>query len=830
MNYCFEENTWGERFIPEVNRTSFVSVSAASYYDEALEFDPGAENRLTIVIGSDSGLLYKYLYSRDIPYGSRIVLLEPADVHDTIKEECDHWLAQQPAREREFPVSILNAEHWKDQLFNKEDIPWFLAGEVNLSQSHCAITDHLNVYYPLYRASRATVEDRRHALFNSYSAKIFVKEQMANCVDNVARMRKDPAFGVDKVAVIMGGGPSLDLHLDWIIENRSRLFVIAVSRLCGKLDKLKLLPDVVVSMDPSALQYGAAKLGTQWKDTPLIHSYHAAHQLPQQWLGPRFYIGYRFPWGSPGDAGHDDGIEHHGPTVGHAATALAAGLGFSTILLSGIDLCLDAKGDSHTQGTPEAELLKLPGNYDVQVQTYIGKLAGTSLDFHRSIHSLDFLGKQINRDGDVLFNLNEHAALIPSIKHIHHNQVELPESRPVFDNSRFREQGISELATLRQAILEARKGLNLIREQCGKADQCLDQIYGKSGKPPKPVLHKRLDVLEVRMEKAAPAMLASVRYYMGPELAGLRKPSGFTNMGDSEMETWARNYYDVTNEGCRFYLRELKKALELISLREAELADKPDISYLLEAWKKQDTPGRLMKFLEKLQVTASAEQLAQLNRQSTVYLKSLHEKDKKHEERVSSSYGTINKTMQSLRYLRHNQCESDLSAYSGKLHDLEWPYGTISTYIRGTLAEITNAPDEAIRHYQQVIDDCAQQLNDGKETLESINKLIEDTLNNLTRIYLARQDGEAAISSLGMLSEITPQYIPSYANLLDMLGNHDAAVDLLGVYLENFTADWRAARQLARIHAKAGEEDARSRAQELAESIRETALGSKKAA
>lgn len=829
MNYCFEENTWGERFIPEINRTSFQSVSAVSHYDAELEFNPEAENSLTIVIGSDSGLLFKYLHSRDIPHGSRIVLLEPAQTHAAIKEECDHWLAQQPGSSVSSRISLMNAEDWQTHVFNKDDTSWFLAGHVRQCQTQCAVSDYLNLYYPLYRQVSSSIADRRHAIHNTYSAKIFIKEQMANCVDNTNRMMKDSAFGKGRVALIMGGGPSLDQHLEWIIENRSRLFLIAVSRLCGKLDRLGLLPDLVVSMDPSPLTFGAAKLGTQWKHTPLIHSYHVANMLPKQWLGPRFYIGHRFPWDGVGLTS-DNGIEHTGPTVGHASAALAVGMGFSTILFSGVDLCLNAEGDSHTQGTPEAELLKLPGNYDVQVQTYAGRQTGSSLDFYRSINALDSLGRVVNRHEDVIFNLNEHAAVVPSIKYIDRHEVVLPDSRPEFDCSDITTQGLVELKALRNTINNARKDLQLIRNQCAKAQACIDQIYGKHGKAPKPALHKRLDVLEVRMTKAAPPMLAAVRYFMGPELAMLRKPSGFEKMDDEHMESWARTYYKVTDKGCKYYINALTDALGLITLREKELADTLDVTYLLDEWQQQDTPGRIMIFEDRLWEAATPEQQQRLETERDNYLKSLHLADEKHEELIGSYYGTINKTMQSLRYLRHNQCEADLQTYSGKLRGLDWPYGTISSYIRGNLAEIANEPDQALSQYQQVIDDCAEQLGAGTETLESINKLVEDSLNNLTRIYLDRQDGEGACSTLGMLSEISPQYIPSYANLLDMMGNHDAAVELLKIYLENFTGDWRAARKLAQIHEKAGNEEARSEASILADTIRQSAFVKAKAA
>lgn len=822
VNYCFEENRWGERFIPELNRDRHERRSASAEYADSLDFNPEAENQLTLIIGSDSGLLFRHLRSLTVPESSRIVLIEPADILAAIHEEYpDH-----ASRER---VMLLGADQWQAALFDSSDTPWFMAGKVELIQSGCAISDYQNCYYPLFREVREAISNRRHALFTSYRHRIFIDEQMANCIDSRLPLLRDPDFGHGHVALVMGGGPSLDDHLDWIIENRSKLFIIAVSRLCSKLDDLQLRPDMVIAMDPSPLTHAAAKRGTQWNDVPLVHSYHVAHMLPKQWLGPRYFVGARFPWESLRPV-NTEIIENAGPTVGHAATVVAAQLGFSTILLSGVDLCMNLQGDSHTRGTPEAELLKLPGNYDAQVETYAGNQAGTSIDFFRSIESLSAIGQNVNRDGTRLFNLNPHAAAIRSIPHISCQQVELETERPSFDNAAHSEPDLAELETLRRELSRCKKDFDKIRTLCSKALRCVDLIYGKAGKPPNPGYHQRLDALEARLEKASPALLGAIRYLMATEFAALRKPSGFTGMDQQAMEDWAREYYEITDSGARHYQRALVDAMELLTLRQDELSPTPDIAHLLQAWQQQETPGRIMKFHDTLLATANDAERERIEQARSAYLQSLQTREAAHEERVVSNYGTIRKTMQSLRYLRNKGCVSDLQRYSEKLQDLEWPHATIAHFILASIADMSGDHETALPLFQQVIDECAERLNSGEESLESVGSLIEETLTCLTRIYLDQQQGEAAASTLGMLSEITPQYVPSYANLLDMLGNHESAVELLEMYLKHYPGNWRAARQLAQMHDKAGNVEACRKAEQLAESIRDTALQTKKVA
>ena len=829
MNYYFEENTWGERFIPDLNRTTFETASAASYFENDLDFDPLQANKLTIIIGSDSGLLFKYLHSLAIPASSHIALIEPFGVFEVVDEECRQWLSTQPSQTDKPVVSLHSAEKLESEVFNGDDIAYFFAGEIKQAQANCAIRDYQNIYYPLFREIREALSARAYVVHNIYNIKSFVEQQLNNCVDNHTPMQARPDFGEDKVAVILGGGPSLDNQLDWVVLNRSKLFLISVSRICDKLRKLDLIPDLVVSVDPQPVNYSAGKVGTLWEHVPLVSSYHVSHQLPKQWRGPHYFTGYRYPWETM-EKRPTDTVESAGPTVGHSAIIIASRLGFSTILLAGIDLCFNATGDSHAQGTPESELLKLPGNYDAQVTTYAGNQAGTSIDFYRSIESLENIGQAFNQDMDTVFNLNIHAAEVPSIRYIDASKVTLPECKPEFDTSDYAPLTTHELDALRQQIITYKREFEKIKAICSKAKACIDQIYGKNGKQPNPGYHKRLDALEERLNKVDSYAIDTVRHFMGPEFAQLRKPGGFAEMEQDDMERWARDYYRITHRGGKYFQQALTRALEIIELRKAEQAETPDIEYLLEKWTSQETPGRVTMFHEHLLPFATGDQKNRLDAAATTYLQSLLEKDEQREKIILSARGTIRKTMQSLRYLREKKCVSDLQNYSEKLVDLEWPYGTIASFIQGVIAEINSDADVSITMYQQVIDDCGEQLNNGTETLESINTLIEESLTNLTQIYLDRQDGDSAVSTLGILSEITPQYIPSYANLLNMLGNYESAVELLKIYLDNFTGDFRVARQLAQMHEKAGNMDAHQQAVQLSEDMRRTSAVTAKAA
>jgi len=55
----------------------------------------------------------------------------------------------------------------------------------------------------------------------------------------------------DKKVILIGAGPSLDHYIDWIYEYQDKFIIICVDVIVKKLEKNKIIPDIVVSIDPS---------------------------------------------------------------------------------------------------------------------------------------------------------------------------------------------------------------------------------------------------------------------------------------------------------------------------------------------------------------------------------------------------------------------------------------------------------------------------------------------------------------------------------------------------------------------------------------------------
>ena len=57
----------------------------------------------------------------------------------------------------------------------------------------------------------------------------------------------------DKKVLIISAGPSIDESIEWIYKNQDKFIIVCVDIILRKLEKNKIVPDIVVSIDPSHL-------------------------------------------------------------------------------------------------------------------------------------------------------------------------------------------------------------------------------------------------------------------------------------------------------------------------------------------------------------------------------------------------------------------------------------------------------------------------------------------------------------------------------------------------------------------------------------------------
>ena len=373
MSFNFSENQWGEKYIEEINRTDFTNTRSTDFFKQIFDFNLQEENCLFIVSGSDSGLLLPWLHKQKIGRGSRLTVIELDEIYALVApayrgllndDEPDKAGVSKPL------ITLHKLSTWQDDIFDGSDHAWIRGGTVRILESNASSADYSRLYASMHRAISKATEHRVTEVSTSLNREIFSKMQFRNAVDSIEPLKVNLAIGQGKTAIVLGGGPSLDLHLDWIKQHRDKIFILAVSRIANKLLKEELKPDLVVSVDPQDISYEVSKQSVLWTDVPLVYNYHVSAKLLQQWQGPAFYMGRRLPW--HGNKQLIDCVPASGPTVSHAAVIIASHLGFSQVLMTGVDLCFSVSASTHADDSPEQMIQRMPTLCNAQVKTYNG--------------------------------------------------------------------------------------------------------------------------------------------------------------------------------------------------------------------------------------------------------------------------------------------------------------------------------------------------------------------------------------------------------------------------------------------------------------------------
>ena len=818
MAYYFEENPWSERYLPEINRDTFKNTKSGDVYDEFFDFDLTTKDTLHVFVGSDSGLLLKHLEEHLVAPGSCAIVIENDELTPYIEGEYPD-LSENELLDTGQPRIRLSAEsNWLQGDSLDAYNSWFFKQSVVVHRAHCCFEDYNSLYTKLYRETRRTVTERGIRLQQSIGIQRFFEIQCQNAADNVTPFPGTSDFGNGSVAIVLAGGPSLAEHMDWILNHRDQLFIIAVSRLCAKLMELDLKPDLVVSIDPERNMYDVSKMGVLWKDVPLVNGYHLTPELLQQWQGPHYFIGERLPWDQFSDNSCAT-IRTTGPTVSHTAVIVASTLGFSTILMAGADLCFSALGGTHVDGTPESALRSLPSGYDAQVTTYSGRIAGTSLPLVRSIDSMRLLGEKINLVTPTLHNLSDEAAKIDSIPLMAKQDVMLPQYKPAFDASIPYTPTLSSLNLRSRELQTAKRAFRNITELCKKAIVCLDYIYECNGRIATPAHHKRLKNLESKLTRLD-QYTKTIKHFFSGEFLKLQTPAGFQSMKRSEMETWARAYYDLMKRGAIRLSGFVDGAQDKVAIRKKELADDVSVAHLLGTWKADNTPGRILKFSHLKDSVESDVEREAVCQAMKDYKQSLHETGKLTKHLLTDTKTIINDCINSVMFLHSQENSQELLTLSSAIHAESWPNNALVDFITALVHEIASEQQQAISLYQRVIDSCHDEITAQRVQSDVVERLMETSLIRKTQCYLAENDGQQALEPLEQLSASNLNYLCSYARLLGMLNQTELAIEHVQQYLNLRPNDWRAARQLSDLYRAIGANESADLALQLANSAR----------
>lgn len=777
-------NSFGDNYFFNLNRHAFDKVSAGALFDTKFGEILFNEDELNIIVGTDSGMLLRYIQSKPLPKGTRYIFIEPDSVLLALK--ANDLLGELHER-----VVCVSLNEWQRALQNFKVADYFYIDAVKSVNAFCAEDDFIDEYAELSWHIAEVLSQLNWRYSAELGSEAFMSRQIHNVADNRMPAKLLAKAFLGRTAVILAGGPSLEHALPWVAQHRQQLAVFAVSRISRQLLAADISPDFVFSVDPTELSFDISKEMLNFSDkTIFVCSHHTVPTLVNQWPGILLYLGSRLPWQSDLNVKN---LSSAGPTVTNTALSVAYEFGFSQMILIGVDLCFTREGFTHAKGSDEQLAGPRFNLTSLQMETNAGYMAPTSCDFDQAAQALSRQAKLLNNSGCRIINVSEGAARIENIDFKPLSDIQLDDE--IFD------AGIEAAAKLGQskdqfqdfdAVLEelrrAQYQVRAIAKLSANARQINDEMYNPEGAVISFYDKKKLDKIEKKFKREYREFSKLVKKFGIRSLIKLAKPFEDEDWSAEEARQLGNVYYNAYLEGATKLLGLIDAAIERVAARCQESALQPDFSLLIEQarkdrgfgrvrlWRRRFPPGQLS--------TAIESQFDELERQ---FLAVISDRNTRHMARAKdqSSLSAVKKRASLL--FKHNK-PSELADLRSALVKHEQQEAAISyrCLVEGYLAELDKKFDTALDAYQQVID-----IGDG---------MLEEALARIASIGVERDDPQTARLALECLSQLNPIYLPLFAEIQRLQGDAVSALDAYATYIRQFPKDILVQMKLAVLY------------------------------
>ncbi|GIU48807.1 hypothetical protein TUM4438_31040 [Shewanella sairae] len=784
----FHINNFGEHYLPSVNRKSFECLDSKTVFKQTFKDQLFIEECLHIVIGSDSGLLIDFIINNEMPSGSKYLIIEPPAILDILPLELRNKLPEQ--------IKLIDFAELQS-LLSSDDYEMYLIKNQYMTHNSIASTSGvIDLYNTYIHDTQKLLKMHNFKMSGIFQNKVFLIQQLKNTPDNLypASLLRNKFIG--KTCVIIGGGPSLDEHIDWITNNYDQLFIITVSRVAAKLSKANIPAHIIVSIDFQDLNFevniDAMALA---QESLLINSYHLNHRIISQWQGKSLYTGSRLPW-IKDDANN---IASAGPTVTNSAVRIAIELGFKTILLSGVDFCYSSSGVTHSKGSVEAEAGINNSRIEEWVETYAGNQAETPVQLISAAQTLQT--EALNHPQANIINLSINAAKLEGISYQAAETITIEPANiapkqllaMIPDAAEERKKHYNSMQTELHSAETALKIIETLSKQAIKLNLQLQKIDVQSKKYRSTA--KKIELIEREIESKYSDYSYLIKQYGYAEFSKFLTTKESAKWTVEEMQNMTHLYYNAFKLLSGEVSSYIAEANKIIETRQLELSDDPDLNKLAKLWSKHNQPGRVHIFSKLreelgLNIAATSEPLTKAEDE---YHRQLTEK--------SHPYFSMKKRNQSL----HNTLAKITDLYKSKNQSgLTQLVNSIKPMIKGD-AEAQRLYFLA-KCYVCILDNdkyaallALQQIDENNQT--------EVILKQLVALASEQQQIELTLSALAKIVNFSHEYLPLYAHALTIKGDNIAAINTYLDYLEISPEDIKVRLNLGAFLLKIGQNE-----------------------
>jgi hypothetical protein len=787
MEYYFTANNYGDRYLQEVNGNSFNKLGAHVFLSEHFDKILLKKEQLYIVAGSDSGQLPQYLLKRGIPAESEYIFIETHELYDTINEVFpDH------------PQLHLCHEHnWKQEV-EAQDFPLHV-------QSHSAmLIRSIGVsygYYTGYTPLFETLNEYYHAASVEATANSnpfhFYKVGFTNLAENQYNISALEDQFEGKTAILLGAAPSLDQHIEWIQQNQQHLYIFTVSRLAHKLHELGITPHFIVTVDPDKGSFYIGKEAFKFEQQSiLIHSYHGNPELVSQWGGGQLFTGYRYPWKTDQN---DDGSEQTGSTVSNAALDAAITMGFSQIVLAGIDFCFDSKGFTHASDTgtasSQAPMVAADAS-ERQVINNMGETVETTFAF--SIAGKEFSRTASNhcKPHQTISNLSGSALQMRGVKYIPKEQITIDTISTISFPKIPETSTLDYYQTCQKELKQVNAQLIQMNKLCKAIVDENKKLFNKNGEKSVKVEGKILKI-EKNIDKKYKALLHLIKRM------GQREILKHLHATRKDQELWTHkevtssstSYYQILRKSIKILQSTIKDAMQRVESRNRELSpDLKSLSTLVQQWENDNQPRRAQFWKQRhnaLYEQLSSEEQRKIEEMSEAFV---HSFESNVEQMVESN--VIHEALLNIINLANNRNKTKLEQLINKLaqHPDQESAPLYIALCDALIAELKERDTDAFTTY-------ATLLSHQEKLTEEVLKFI---LERVSTTSIRLKDYNNAIFALQTLSEVydSDYHTPIYAELLYLTGNAAPAIETFEKHLKKSPNDLKSMFRLAELQLK----------------------------
>ncbi len=788
----FVTNTYGDKYLYSVNRHVFNSIGSHESYKAHYGKSLFEADRLYFIVGTDSGLLIQFIKKSGVPNGSRYVFIEPTDIYPLV-------LPIFESIEHNQQFFLYDEHNWND----KGNLPYFepyaYLEAVRIQKSFAVEDGYYNAYHKLWFDTKLTLTSDLWRLKTQFGTYKFNLRQIENLAENQipASCLKSSFMGF--TAVLLAGGPSLDEVLPWVKDNRDKLVVFAVSRISRRLLELDIQPDIVVSVDPHPESFDVSKHMLEFPPSVLfVHNNHVTPLLLGQWRGPNVFMDFRYPWKPEIDSDNLHGI---GPTVSNCAINLAIEMGFSQLVLAGLDLCFSREGYSHAKGSDERDIGAIVSFIGRTIKTNGGWIADTDDVFTNSIVALSNQAADAKSKNCALINPCKGAAAIDEVTHTELENIQLiPLQGSAVDilhravpSNDSQSRKLHYHSVLKE-LTPIRHQLNNIIKLSRRAIKYNDGLFGRNGKKADFKNKIKMDAIEKELNKKYGKLSDLAKVFGMAEFVRVFSTKDNEDWQDDDVEQTGRAYYKAYITGATKLLSHINSASERVHSRLEEEKVEPDFSVLYHQWMKDEQPGRWFVFDRKTNISINK---ADNSTGKYIYLLENKYNDvltlKEHSHmpqlrKVATLSGVASKA-------REHFNNKDKQALSRMMLGIETREDAEAKPLfhlaKGYFYELENNLSDALAHYTQVENHPA----------------VEDALNRIIIISLENQDLDNALLSLSIQCQISHIYKPRYAELLRISGQTQKAIDVYTEYLSLVPQDLTTMLKLGLLYKNIGHKE-----------------------